>query len=65
MWGADSVIRTDSSMIKPVLTDPEIPVKNSKSMIRTNLCVFRLVLHIFECMNLELLMTHIDSSGFE
>ena len=37
--------------------DPEIPVKNSKSMTHTNSCVFRLVLHIFECINLELLMT--------
>ena len=62
--GADSVIRTDSSMIRPVFMDPGVPVKNSKSMIHTNSCVFRLVLRMFEYTSLELLMTHTDSSVF-
>ena len=38
--GADSVICTDSSIIRPVFADPGVSVKSSKSMIRTNSCVF-------------------------
>ena len=56
------MIHTDLSMIRPVFTDPGVPVKNPKSMIRTNLCVFRLVLRMFEHTSLELLMTRVDSS---
>ena len=63
--GADSVIRTDSSMIRPVFMDPGVSIKSSKSMISSNLCVFRLVLHMFECISLELLMTRIDLFRFE
>ena len=59
------MIRTDLSMIRPVFADPGVPVKNSKSIIHTNLCVFRLVLHMFKCISLELLMARIDLSGFE
>ena len=65
LGGADSVIHTDSSIIRPGFMDPGVPIKNSKSMIRTNSCVFRLVLCMFECISLGLLMICIDSSVFK
>ena len=64
LGGIDSVIRTNSSTIRPGFTDLGVLIKNSKSMIHTNLCVLGLVLHMFECISLGLLMIHIDSSIF-
>ena len=62
--GIDSVIHTDSSIIRPGFTDLGVLIKNSKSMIRTNLCVLGPVLCMFECIRLGLLMIRIDSSIF-
>ena len=64
LGGIDSVISTDSSIIRPSFTDLGVLIKNSKSMIRTNSCVFGLVLRMFECISLGLLMIRIDSSIF-